>query len=181
MEGNRESAEEVSKSILFVSWRKPVIGWVKHNVDGSSIGNSGPFGGGGVIRDHYGNLVVSLCVKYGHGSNNEVELRAVIFGVELCKEMVFQGVEIECDSAVVVNWFTHNLCKIWYLWDYWDELLNLLSGISFTISHQYREDNRAADLLANGLMMRYMHLDQIPKLLRGIIHMNKLGFPNIRQ
>ncbi|CAI9756943.1 unnamed protein product [Fraxinus pennsylvanica] len=63
---------KVSKSTLFVSWRKPATGWVKLNVDGSSVGNSGPCGGGGVIRDHYGNLVVSLWVKYGHGSNNEI-------------------------------------------------------------------------------------------------------------
>ncbi|CAI9759581.1 unnamed protein product [Fraxinus pennsylvanica] len=176
---------KVSKPTLFVSWRKPAVGWVKLNVDGSSVGNPGPCGGGGVIRDHDGNLVAGFCVKYGHGSNNEAELRAVISGVELCKEMGFQQVEIECDSAVVVNWLTHSLCKIWYLWDYWDELLKLLSGISFTISHQYREANSAADLLArqgaDGLTMRYMQSDQIPKLLRGIIRMDKLGLPNIRQ
>ncbi|CAI9756903.1 unnamed protein product [Fraxinus pennsylvanica] len=163
---------KLSKPTLFVSWRKATAGWVKLNVYGSSVGYLGPYGGGRVIRDHCGNLVASFCVKYRHGSNNEEELRTVIYGVELCKGMGFQRVEIECDLAVVVNWLTHSLCKIWYLWDYWDELLKLLSGISVTISHQYGEANRAADLLArqrvDGLTKRYMHLDQIPKLLRGI-------------
>ncbi|CAI9765398.1 unnamed protein product [Fraxinus pennsylvanica] len=162
---------KVSKPTLLVSWRKSTVGWVKLNVDGSCVGNPGPCGGGGVIRDHYGNLVAGLCVKYGYGSNNEAELRAVITGVELFKELGFQRVDIRFDSAVMVNWLTHRLCKIWYLWDYCDELLKLLSGISFTISHQYREVNRAADLLArqgaDGVSMRYMHLDQIPNLLKG--------------
>ncbi|CAA3010428.1 kDa ribonuclease H [Olea europaea subsp. europaea] len=126
---------KMSKPTLLVSWRKHAIGWVKLNVDGSCFGNPGPYGGGGMIRDHYGNLVVCFSVAYGYGRNNEAELRAIIAVVELYKEMGFQQVEIDCDSTVM-----------------------------------YREANRATDLIAqqgtDGLMARYMHLDQIPNLLK---------------
>lgn len=48
-------------------------------------------------------LVTGYFVTYGYRINNKAELRAVMIGVELCKEMGFQQVEIECDSKVVVN------------------------------------------------------------------------------
>ena len=34
-----------------VRWEKPVEGWRKLNIDGSSLGNPGRAGGGGIIRD----------------------------------------------------------------------------------------------------------------------------------
>ncbi|XP_022852508.1 uncharacterized protein LOC111374112 [Olea europaea var. sylvestris] len=83
-------SSKMSKPTLFVSWRKPADGWVKLNIDGSSLGNPGPCGGGGVIRDHHGNMIAGFSATYGFGSNNEAELRVVINGVELCKEMGFQ-------------------------------------------------------------------------------------------
>ncbi|CAI9765399.1 unnamed protein product [Fraxinus pennsylvanica] len=52
---------KVSKPTLLVSWRKSAAGWVKLNVDGSCVGNLGPCGGGGVLRDYYGDLVAGLC------------------------------------------------------------------------------------------------------------------------
>ena len=34
-----------------VRWEKPVEGWRKLNIDGSSLGNPSRAGGGGIIRD----------------------------------------------------------------------------------------------------------------------------------
>lgn len=35
--------------------------------------------------------------------NNEAELRALLEGVVLCKELEFFNLEIECDSKIVVD------------------------------------------------------------------------------
>ena len=37
-----------------IRWERPSHGWVKLNTDGSSLGNPGPAGGGGVIHDEEG-------------------------------------------------------------------------------------------------------------------------------
>lgn len=79
---------KVSKLTLLVSWRKPDAGWVKFN-DLHCVGNAGPSGGGGVIRDHQGNMVTGFFASYGHGRNNEAELQGIIAGVELSKELGF--------------------------------------------------------------------------------------------
>ncbi|CAI9763513.1 unnamed protein product [Fraxinus pennsylvanica] len=112
MEGNREFAEEVWLAIK--AWLRLLAEEiVKVSKLSKTVMNFSKLQsclwvlrGGGVTRDHYDNLVAGFCVKYGYGSNNETKLRAVIIGVELCKELGFQRVEIECDSTVVVNWFT---------------------------------------------------------------------------
>ena len=48
-----------------VKWDRPGIGWMKLNTDGSSLGNPGSVGGGGVIRDWFGRWVSSFSRKIG--------------------------------------------------------------------------------------------------------------------
>ena len=38
-----------SLTVVFVKWHVPLSGWAKLNTDGSSLGNLGLAGGGGVI------------------------------------------------------------------------------------------------------------------------------------
>ncbi|KAF5443062.1 hypothetical protein F2P56_035654 [Juglans regia] len=131
-----------------ISWKKPTIGWVKLNVDGSCRGNPGNCGGGGLIRDSLGNFKAAFSSHFVHGTNNEGELRALIEGVGVCKEMGFTNITLECDSSLVVNWLKCQRCSMWYLWDYWDELLDNLQGLQFTIEHQFQEGNYPTDALA---------------------------------
>ena len=42
------------KSIVPVGWEKPLRGWLKLNIDGSTMRNPERVGGGGLIRDHDG-------------------------------------------------------------------------------------------------------------------------------
>ncbi|KAF5452033.1 hypothetical protein F2P56_027073, partial [Juglans regia] len=62
-------------------WRKLAAGWVKLNVDGSSRGNPGSCGGGGVIKDHLGNVKVAFSEHLGMGTNNAEELKALLRGI----------------------------------------------------------------------------------------------------
>ncbi|XP_040990896.1 uncharacterized protein LOC121238113 [Juglans microcarpa x Juglans regia] len=66
------------RSPRIVVWEKPHSGWVKLNVDGSCKGNPGNCGGGGIIRDHKGVVQGAFSLLFGHGSNNEAELKAML-------------------------------------------------------------------------------------------------------
>ncbi|XP_057958688.1 uncharacterized protein LOC131151460 [Malania oleifera] len=131
-----------------VSWRKPQIGSVKLNADSSCRGNLGTCGGGGVIRGCCGDFLGAFSSFFGYGSNNKAELRALTEGVQMCKDLGYMNVEIECDSNVVVDWVLSRNCIVWYLWDFREELLEALSMINFIIAHQFKEGNMAADFLA---------------------------------
>lgn len=58
-------------------WEKPNTGWMKLNMDGSSIGNLGMAGGGGVIRDEEGNWVIGYARKIGSANSFQAELWAL--------------------------------------------------------------------------------------------------------
>ncbi|KAG2717585.1 hypothetical protein I3760_03G182300 [Carya illinoinensis] len=45
------------KSVKLIAWRPPNRGRIKLNVDGSSCGNPGPAGGGGILRDYRGDVI----------------------------------------------------------------------------------------------------------------------------
>ncbi|KAF5468825.1 hypothetical protein F2P56_012942 [Juglans regia] len=136
------------KKFLVITWCKPPSGWVKLNVDGSSRDNPSQCGGGGVIRNSGGEMLLAFLANFGHSTNNEAELRALIFWVAACKAGGYSFVEIESDSQVAVNWLKFGVCIMWYLCDFWEEFLSELQGLNFSIRHQFREGNKAADFLA---------------------------------
>ena len=48
-----------------IFWTKPINGYVKLNMDGSSLGNPGFSGGSGVIRDMVDNVLFGFAVFMG--------------------------------------------------------------------------------------------------------------------
>ncbi|KAF5461917.1 hypothetical protein F2P56_017977 [Juglans regia] len=68
------------KRVRVVKWHRPRQGWVKLNTDGSSFGNPGTSGAGGVIRDEDGRLLLAYSVPLGLGTNNFAELRSLLEG-----------------------------------------------------------------------------------------------------
>lgn len=56
-----EEQHDLKKTrMVFVKWMKPPLGWFKLNTDGSSVQQRKVAGGGGVIRDGFGNWVVGF-------------------------------------------------------------------------------------------------------------------------
>ena len=55
----------ISKSIIHVTWRKPLVGWAKLNTDGSALGSPGKARGGGLIRYHNGDWVAGFSRSLG--------------------------------------------------------------------------------------------------------------------
>ncbi|TXG56158.1 hypothetical protein EZV62_017471 [Acer yangbiense] len=94
------------KKIQVLRWLKPSLGRLKLNLDGSSFGNPGPAGGGGVLRDSSGNFIFGFSKFFGSCSDNEAELRAVVEGITICKHLGHDGIDIECDFDIVVSWIS---------------------------------------------------------------------------
>ncbi|XP_042964017.1 uncharacterized protein LOC122298309 [Carya illinoinensis] len=168
-----------------IRWKRPPQDWMKLNSDGSSLGNPGPAGAGGVIRDSLGRIHSAYSVFLGHGSNNYAELRSLLEGVRRCHQFGFRRVEIEIDSQMIVRWCTKGQCTIWYLEDFWEELRGLLGCMEYRLNHVFREGNAVADFLAKmgagGLTMDWSFNDTLPEQLRGLLRLDRIGLPYLRK
>lgn len=116
---------------------------VKVNCDGASRGNPGPAGIGAVVDgEGYSEYI-------GRATNNQAEYRAVILGLEKALEKGADEVVLETDSNLVVNqlngeWRVNENVE---LYERARELLDEFDDAE--IRHVYRENNEAADRLAN--------------------------------
>ena len=93
---------------IWVRWTPPIPGWIKLNTDGSSNGNPGPAGGGGVICDHEWNWLWGFMRHIGSASSVMAELWALRDGLSLVIDMDFLNVLIEIDAFIVVSFFATN-------------------------------------------------------------------------
>lgn len=123
--------------------------------DGSSLGNPGPGGYGGILdfngheKEFYGGEA--------HTTNNRMELRGVIEGLKLIKEPC--DVTVISDSSYVVNaintwlagWVKKSFKKVKNV-DLWEEYLNVSASHNVTgvwvRGHDGHEQNERCDKLA---------------------------------
>ncbi|XP_042478730.1 uncharacterized protein LOC122059757 [Macadamia integrifolia] len=83
-----------AKPVLEVFWCKPPVNWVKLNFDGSSLGNLGRAGAGGVFRDWLGRVL---------GSYKTLGVfQAEMEGLMHARNLGFQCLWVESDSTAVV-------------------------------------------------------------------------------
>ncbi|XP_042944671.1 uncharacterized protein LOC122278558 [Carya illinoinensis] len=167
-----------------VQWHKSPLGWFKLNTNGSSLGNPGSCGTGGVIRHATGQLVKAFASPSGMGSNNKAELLALLYGLRECTSLHLSNVIVEVDSMVIISWWHRGHCGVWYLEDYWDEIVVLAHSINCKFQHVLREGNKVADWLAKagavGVSSDYSNTSSMPRVLRGLIRLDLLGIPSIR-
>jgi len=129
--------------------------------DGACSGNPGP-GGYGTILKH-GSVEKELSKGYKDTTNNRMELRAVIAGLEALKEPCTGF--IYSDSKYIVDAVTQGWAKRWKAnsWkrnkkdpalnpDLWDRLLTLLNNHNYTFKwvkgHAGHPENERCDRLA---------------------------------
>ena len=84
-----------------IRWERPNGGWIKLNTDGSSSGNPGPVGCGGIIRDENGVSVCGFSKKIGTTTSFVAELWAVREGLSLCLQRNFPAVVLELDAKSI--------------------------------------------------------------------------------
>ncbi|KAG6673010.1 hypothetical protein I3842_16G088800 [Carya illinoinensis] len=177
--------EPRKKEVQVLRWSRPRLGRWKLNLDGSYFRNPGPAGGGGILRDVGGSFIFGFSKFFGTCSNKEAELRAVVEGIKICKQMGYNHIDIECDSVVVVDWITSRKCSVWYLWDFWEQLRSMLEGLNFSIKHFYREGNQVAYALARcgamGENKLFSDCFQLPRDIRGLYRLDKMGVAYFRR
>jgi ribonuclease HI len=87
-----------------IGWIAPPIGWLKVNVDGSFVQDTGKGATGAVIRDQQGHVVAaSGNILASCNSAEETEARALIDGAKLASEWSNSPIIFESDCANVVK------------------------------------------------------------------------------
>lgn len=119
-------------------------------VDGSSIGNPGPAGAGGSIKDESGVEIATISKYLGIATSNVAEYKALILGLKEAKKLGFTSITVFTDSELVANQVTGK----WRVKDV--KLKPLVAEAkdifdtfqSFEITSISRTKNRRADQLA---------------------------------
>ncbi|KAK0586367.1 hypothetical protein LWI29_005771 [Acer saccharum] len=171
--------------LLFDTWKTRIPAWMISAKKVSLSSNlTGSSRGGGILRDANGYFKGAFTSHYSVGSNNRAELKALFDGIRLCKRLSYSSVIIVSDSKIVVDWFRVGKCTLWYLWDFWDGCIKEMQGMNVRIVHQSREGNQAADFLAklgeSGSNVIYEEFQELPRLLQGIVRIDRSGLPAIR-
>lgn len=138
-----------TKSRIQICWHHPPLNWFKLNTDGSSLGNPGLAGGGGLIRNDKGEWVKRFARAIGSTTSVAAELWALQNGIRLCISLKLPAVEIELDSKLVVDLIKKELDNPNGIDVLVVDCRNCLKGIPLVrIQHCYREANIYADTLA---------------------------------
>ena len=86
-----------------VRWEILDIGWVKLNSDGSSRGNPGVTGSGGLIRNEKGEWICGFARRIGITTSFAVELWGLRDGLLQCLNLNLSFVLIELDAKSIVD------------------------------------------------------------------------------
>lgn len=149
----RGLAGEPVQEALFKAERP---GLFEIRVDGASRGNPGEAGAGAVIRDAQGNIVRELRKYLGVTTNNMAEYQALVMALAEARSMGIENVEVFADSELMVKQL-HGVYKVKSedLRPLFEKAAALLKSFrSSKIVHVYREENAAADKLANEAIER---------------------------
>ena len=121
------------------------------NVDGASRGNPGEAGAGAVIKDPEGQTVKKLKKYLGRATNNVAEYNAILIALESARDLGLNNIRILADSELMVKQLNGVYrVKSADLKPLYDRAVELLSSFKdCKVVHVYREDNSAADSLAN--------------------------------
>nr|XP_027102884.1 uncharacterized protein LOC113724156 [Coffea arabica] len=172
-------------SYTLVRWSRPSAGALKLNTDGCSKGNPGASGGGGILRDGGGSLILAFSCYFGHATSLQAEVCALLFGVQLCIQRGFGRIEVELDSLVLVHIL---LGKATYPWSVYHEIQQLLGlrGHFLTVRHCLRQANQVADALSNvgcaqGREEVYTSSIALPRVARGTMRLDRGGVPSVRR
>lgn len=85
-------------------WKKPKVGWLKLNVDGSLLREIQSAGCGGVLRNDSGNWIYGFAQKLSPSSReDETEKEGILRGLKWAKEKGFMRVEVESDNQGIVE------------------------------------------------------------------------------
>lgn len=124
--------------------------------DGGARGNPGPAGIGAVLYDEHKKIIAEISEYLGETTNNQAEYRALIAALKRATSLKAEEVTCYLDSELVVKQLNREYkIKNKDLAPLFLEVYNLSLGFrKITFTHIPREQNSAADRLANEAMDR---------------------------
>ncbi|OGO00868.1 MAG: hypothetical protein A2Y58_01355 [Chloroflexi bacterium RBG_13_51_52] len=119
--------------------------------DGAARGNPGPAAIGVILKDEKGSVIATISRRLAPTTNNQAEYRAIIAGLEKAVELGLKNVSVKSDSELVVKQINGQFkIKNTALRPCYQKVVQLTGSLeSFSISYIPREQNSAADALAN--------------------------------
>ena len=167
-----------------VQWRPPDVDWIKLNVDGAFSHELQRAGGGGVVRDHEGEILAAFSTGFeGCSSGLEAEVLALRFGVVLAKRHG-NRVWIESDAEQVVHWLSSEQLGSSEVCLEMARIRKEVQGLDWKVSHIFREGNKVADFLAgigaqSGIQIEY-NSNTAPSRVKALCRLEQMGLPNFR-
>ncbi|XP_077214115.1 uncharacterized protein LOC143848958 [Tasmannia lanceolata] len=135
-------------------WEAPPIDMFKINFDGSSIGNPGPGGVGGLCRDACGEVVRAFSGPFGVCDASEAEVMAVYHGIKRLERDSMDSTIVEGDSLNVIRWLKGLVLPPWRFSSIFEEIDDLIAGTSIVFNHFWRSANGEADSLVRSGVRR---------------------------
>lgn len=89
--------------LAIVGWMPPPEGWFKINVDGAHNDFSRNSACGGIVRDDHGNFVKGFNCNISRRLPLATELKALLYGMKVARNLSLRKVIFESDSLVIVN------------------------------------------------------------------------------
>ena len=125
-------------------------------IDGASRGNPGPASYGVILRQPDGRVAFQLGKYLGRATNNVAEYHALICALEYASAHGISKLSVQSDSELLVRQMQGGYkVKSAALRPLHDRAYRLAQELeSFSIEHVPREQNRAADKLANQVLDR---------------------------
>lgn len=173
-----------SKTRFLVYWRKPPEGFIALNIRASH--KSGIAAVVGVLRNHNGEHISNFYDNYGRVSIDFAKSKAILDGLLVCKELGYNKIQIQTDSAHATLWFHRQLTVTvpLDLQTMWNEIYQFQDTLSIEILHVHKEGNKLAEHLskkgisAEGMVAINVSLDERAKeLLVG----EKLGLSYLKK
>nr|XP_009589827.1 uncharacterized protein LOC104087127 [Nicotiana tomentosiformis] len=132
-----------------VIWEQPMESWLKVNTDGASKGNPGRSAIGLCVTDEEGEIIYVVGREIAEGTNTEVEAIAIVESLKNCRLQNYTHIWLEPDSLLLKNIIEGVWKPPWCIVDQVEEIVQLMEGFIFKVTHIYREGNKLADHLAN--------------------------------
>ena len=132
-----------------IRWEKPEVGQFRLNSDGSSLGNLGLAGSGGLIRNGDGDWVCGYAKKIGITTSFVAELQGLRDGILQCLKLHLPTIKIEIDVKSIVDLLNNPRAAESVVSTLVDDCRYLISQLPWVrVKHYFREANRCADVLA---------------------------------
>ncbi|XP_071917245.1 uncharacterized protein [Coffea arabica] len=169
------------KTAQAVSWKRPPLHHVKLNTD-ASVSHKRAYGGG-LLRDSDGRLIFAFYKEFGELDVLMAESSLLLHGLQHCRDLVRGPLLVEVDSKSLVDLLNAGAMSRWPLCNTLRRIQALLSSLSATVSHVFREANASADALTGLRLPSKLFctsLPQLPHLVRATVYLDSREFPSLR-